>query len=284
MNCKSQVFNYIITIHNKEDILLRVLEGVAECCSEKSQIIPVLDGCTDRSEEIVDEFTAASGLNVKKVITPDVYELRAINAGMDCVPEGFIMTIQDDVILQEPELENKVIELCAEVGPSIGLISPRHGVNVRRTPVLRQLRKSGLLPLIDEFDRIARPEEAFGTAEQVDYGQLTYRMVAGGSPMIFPEKLWRRVGQMDEIMVPFMWFDHEYNLRALRAGFRNVVFPLHFLSQEDWGTSRQKAKDRNWKMWFDGIVLRNRRYLWKKYGQFIDSYLREQGKRRWSLI
>ena len=278
------MFNYIITIHNKEDLLPRVLEGIAACCSKQSKIIPVLDGCTDHSEAIVDEFIATCGLNVEKVITPDVYEIRALNAGMARVTEGFIMTIQDDLILQEPELEQKVIALCAEVGPTIGMISPRHGANVRRTPFLRQLRQSGMVPLIDEYERVARPEEAQALSERMDYGQVVYRMVAGGSPMIIPESVWQTIGRMDDAMAPLMWHDHEYNLRALQAGFRNVVFPLHFKSDIDWGTMRQKAKNNSWVSMVNEWTLSNRRYVWKKHGQFILSYLQKQGKPTWAWM
>ncbi|MBX3052996.1 MAG: glycosyltransferase [Caldilineaceae bacterium] len=278
------MFNYIITIHNKQDLLPRVLEGVALCCSKQSKIIPVLDGCTDHSEEIVDEFIATSGLNVEKVITPDVYELHAINAGMACVTEGFIMTIQDDVVMQEPELEQKISALCDEVGPTIGVISPRHGTNVRRVPFLRQLRNSGLVPLIDEYERVTRPEEAPVMGERVDYGHVSYRMVAGGSPMIFPERVWKSIGRMDESMAPLMWFDHEYNLRSLQAGYRNAVFPLSFESEIDWGTMRQKTKSDAWISMVRGWTLSNRRYVWKKHGRFIDSYLQEQGKPTWAWM
>lgn len=272
------MFNYIITIHNKQDLLPRVLEGIAACCSKRSKIIPVLDGCTDNSEAIVDEFITTSELNVEKVITPDVYELRAINAGMTRVDHGFIMTIQDDVILQDPELEQKVSALCAETGPTIGVISLRHGANVRRSSLLRQLRQSGLVSLIEEFERVTRPEEAPTMGERVEYGQVVYRMVAGGSPMIFPERVWRSIGRMDEAMAPLMWNDHEYNLRALQAGFRNVVFPLHFESDVTWGTMRQKAKNNVFVSMVNGWALSNRRFIWKKYGRFINFYIKQRGK------
>jgi glycosyltransferase involved in cell wall biosynthesis len=275
------MFNYIITIHNKQDLLPRVLEGIAGCCSKQSKIIPVLDGCTDGSEAIVDQFIAASGLNVEKVMTPDVYEHCAINAGMARVTEGFIMTIQDDVILQEPELEQKVTALCAEVGPTVGVISPRHGANVRRTPFLRQLRHYGFVPLIDEYERVTRPEEAGTMGERVEYGQVVYRMVAGGSPMIFPERVWKSIRRMDEAMAPLNWADHEYNLRALQAGFRNAVFPLHFESDVSWGTMRQKAKDDAWVSMVNRWTLSNRRYVWKKHGRFINLYNKQQGKPAW---
>lgn len=279
------MFNYIITIHDKQDLLPRVLEGVAVCCSKDSRIIPVLDGCSDRSEAIVDEFMATSGLNVEKVITPNVFELRALNAGMARVAEGFVMTIQDDVILQEPGLEKKVENLYAETGPSLGVISPRHGVNICRMALLPQFRRSGLVRLMDIYDRVCRPEEAWEQSVRVEYGQLVYRMAAGGSPMIIPESVWRTIGTFDDVMAPHMWHDIEYSLRSLRSGFKNAVFPLHFESQEEWGTMRQNSKaDPKWDTELRRISLKNMRYVWKKHGAAIAMYHSLQGRPPWSVL
>ena len=52
----SHTFNYIVPIFNKEDVLPLTLEGIENCSSSDSKIILVVDGCTDRSEQIVDEF------------------------------------------------------------------------------------------------------------------------------------------------------------------------------------------------------------------------------------
>jgi GT2 family glycosyltransferase len=278
------MFNYIITIHNKQDLLLRVLRGIEASCSRQSRIIPVLDGCTDRSEALVNEFIASTSLSVEKVITPDVYELRAINAGMARVTEGFVLTIQDDVILQEPELEQKVTALCANAGPSIGVISPRHGVNIRRMPLLRQFKRSGVVPLMDICDRVCRPEEAWAQSERLEYGQLIYRMAAVGSPMIIPEPVWRALGRFDEEMFSLMWFDIEYNLRALRAGFKNAVYPLRFESNDDWGTMRVKATDREWRRMVQKWSLENMRYVWKKHGAAIAAYHSMQGRPPWTFV
>ena len=279
------MFNYIITIHNKQDLLSRVLEGIAACCSKHSKIIPVLDGCTDSSEFIVDEFTNHSGLNVEKVITPNIFEIRALNAGIERVKSGFIMTIQDDVILQEPALEEKVERLFFDTDPTLGIISPRHGVNIRRMSLLPQFRKSGFIRLMDIYDRVCRPEEAWEQSVRVEYGQLIYRMAAGGSPMIIPELVWKSIGSFDDALAPHMWHDIEYNLRSLRAGFKNAVYPLHFESKEEWGTMRQNSKTNpKWNSDLRRVSLRNMRYVWKKHGTAIAMYHSLQGRPSWMFL
>ena len=49
-------FNYIITVHNREDLIEKVLTSILLCSGQNSHIYAVLDGCTDRSEAIIDEL------------------------------------------------------------------------------------------------------------------------------------------------------------------------------------------------------------------------------------
>ena len=48
--------HYIITIHNKQDLIRNVLDGIVNSTKDsdyKVNIVCVLDGCTDNSESII---------------------------------------------------------------------------------------------------------------------------------------------------------------------------------------------------------------------------------------
>ncbi len=47
-------FNYIVTIHNKEDLIEQVVNGILIAAGENSHIYLVLDGCTDGTEAVID--------------------------------------------------------------------------------------------------------------------------------------------------------------------------------------------------------------------------------------
>ena len=93
--------------------------------------------------------------------------------------------------------------------------------------------------------------------------------------MIIPERVWKRLGGMAPGLAPLMWGDHEYNLRALRGGFQNVIYPLRYRSDVEWGTTRVKARDSEWTRKFNLWALQNRRYVWRMHGPFIRKYLKE---------
>ncbi|MGN6195289.1 MAG: hypothetical protein ACTHOB_10145, partial [Ginsengibacter sp.] len=77
------IFNYIITIHNKEDLIEDVLNSVIKCCNANSFIYPVLDGCTDKSEEIVDQIIRENrNISINKIKVNDVHEIMSINEAL----------------------------------------------------------------------------------------------------------------------------------------------------------------------------------------------------------
>jgi glycosyltransferase involved in cell wall biosynthesis len=81
-------FNYIVTIHNKEELLDQVLAGVAQCAGTDARIILVLDGCTDASESIARGFAVSSPIETRVVLAPDVHEIKSINVGLRQAKSG----------------------------------------------------------------------------------------------------------------------------------------------------------------------------------------------------
>ena len=109
---ESPRFNYIITIHNKQDLIRDVLICVLMCCRDNSHIYPVLDGCTDQTEEIIDEIiTTFSHIPITKVYMSNVHEILSINAGLRAANQegdGYNIILQDDVMLRDFMWETKV--------------------------------------------------------------------------------------------------------------------------------------------------------------------------------
>ena len=66
---QSPKFNYIITIHNKEDMIEQVMMCVLMCCRDNSHIYPVLDGCTDRTEDISNRMNNGFQIQTPGVLT-----------------------------------------------------------------------------------------------------------------------------------------------------------------------------------------------------------------------
>jgi glycosyltransferase involved in cell wall biosynthesis len=229
-------FNYIITIHNKEDLIERVIMSVLMCCRDNSHVYPVIDGCTDRTEEIIDRIIADySGVPITKVHAADVHEILSINAGLQAADQegdGFNIILQDDVILADFKFEQKVAALYRWAGPRLGMVSFRFGANFKPDAAT----SGDAVPYCDYV------ENAYGHgiegAEVLLPGHFSYRSAVIKSPVCIPTALVRSLGMLEERLAPYCHDDLEFSLRAMKAGYRNGVFALRFFSDVKWGGTR----------------------------------------------
>ncbi|MDD2757954.1 MAG: glycosyltransferase [Patescibacteria group bacterium] len=268
-------FNYIITIHNKEELIGKVLEGVLACCKENSYIYPVFDRPTDDTEKIIDEIIQKNPqVPITKVLTPDVHELRKINAGLRAASQnepGCNIIVQDDVIIKDYDLENLVFKIYNHFGYSnIGYLGFRHGVNIylKDRPEICEYFRSRK-PVIEERNII---ESAYGTGMSpipLSPHEMIERMVAIGSPQCLSCEVVNKIGIMDEQLAPVGWSCHDISLRCLEAGLRNYVFALKFQSEVEWGTMHNKTTGTPG---LEAIYARNVHYLYKKHEIFLGQF------------
>ena len=270
-------FNYLITIHNKEELLQQVLEGAAACAGPGARIIPVLDGCTDASEAIAQRFASTCGIDTRIVIAPDVHEILSINRGLEYARDGYCVILQDDVILQEPDLEAKVQALCEQHRRRIGYISFRMAVDLRLTPFYKRARMatrigaSGLAPSVEETRYVAGPAEHLDVP-RVPFEQFVPRMAGIKSPVCLTPELRALEPRLDEDLAPYCYDDVDLSLRALRHGLTNGLFAVRCRSDVEWGGTR---KDPLFSASFGyRIRCRNRALIWRKHGRLITELLR----------
>lgn len=243
-------FNYIITIHNKEELIAKVITGVLLCARDGSHVYPVLDGCTDRTEEIIDGIVENfEGVPVTKVHVNDVHELLSINAGLRAAShegEGYNIVLQDDVILADFMLESKIESIYRDVGPSLGYVSLRLGANFKNDAHT----SADPVPYCDYVENVFGHD--LEEAVKIRPGQIAFRTVPIKSPVCLPFELVRKVGLYNEELAPYGHDDPEFALRCISQGYRNAVLPLRFYSDVTWGGTRKKPHPE-----LNAIVARN---------------------------
>jgi glycosyltransferase involved in cell wall biosynthesis len=231
------VFNYIITIHNKEDLIEDVLNAVIKCCNVNSFIYPVLDGCTDRSEEIIDKvIKETSSVKIIKINTPDVHETKSINAGLlnsDQSAHGYNVILQDDVIINDFKIEEKIEHLYNWSKKPLGMISFRMAANFKEN-WLTNKESAPFKNFVENIYGHGAPENKL-----ILPGQFNYRAFPFKSPICIPCEIVNRFGFFEEKLSPHTYDDLEYSLRLIKAGFRNGVFAVQFRSEKEWGGTRR---------------------------------------------
>lgn len=258
-------FNYIVTIHDKEDLIERVIMGILMCAGENSHLYLVLDGCTDGTERVVDrlmdEFT---GLPITKLSAPDVHEILSLNIALRQVPQdgdGYNILVQDDIILADRNFEKQVCAVNDQFGDRIGVLSFRHGINVSCDSSLNEVRDEDVIETSYGHGMCARP---------LLPGFAVERMVCMRSPQCISFATIRRVGLLDEKYAPYTYDDHDYGLRCLKAGLVNVVYSVKVRSRVEWGGMRRKPQPG-----VGAIMKRNRRYVYEDHRDFILTLRRE---------
>jgi len=231
-------FNYIITIHDKEYLIRDVMLSVLHVAGENSHIYPVLDGCSDLSESIIDDIIKLYPKNkITKLFADDVHELKSINIGLNSSHqegEGYNIILQDDVVLLDPEWEKKVIHLYHNF-PQLGIVSFRHGGNISRELLLEQ---STLDPVVDYIQSECGHYPQLRPILKIGY--FIFKEVAIKSPICIPFKIIRELHTPDEVYSP--WDDTAYCYKVSAAGYANGVYALNFVSEVFWGTTRNKSQ------------------------------------------
>ena len=262
----TQLFNYIIPIFNKEDVLPHTLQGIDRCASREACIYTIIDGCTDKSEQVVDEFIARTRRNVVKIHMPNVHMLRSVNAALSRVQKGFTVVTQDDIILEDPDMEAKICQLYERMGERLGVISMRLAANVAPTSLKGRLQMRTLRPMITEVDFIKNRNDSQPYITATDESFYP-RMGAINGPNVIPWSVRRAIGIFDETLAPYGYDDPEYGLRAMKCGFINGLFPLRYRSDEEWGGTRRNKK---FAVQARRIHCRNRQYIWCKHKEYIE--------------
>jgi glycosyltransferase involved in cell wall biosynthesis len=252
-------FNYIVTIHNKEDLIDRVITGILFCAGDNSHIYLVLDGCTDGTERVVDGLIENyAGLPITKLYAPDVHEILSLNIALRHTPQdgdGYNILVQDDVIIADRNFEKKVLAVNAHFGARVGVLSFRHGIN---------LAIAESVPSIEEIDLI---ESSYGYGlcdKPLLPGFAVERMICLRSPQCISFSTVREVGFLNEKYAPYTFDDHDYGLRCLQAGLVNVVYSVPVRSRVEWGGMRRKPQPG-----VAAIMKRNRAYVYQDHENFI---------------
>jgi len=251
-------FNYIVTIHNKQNLIRGVILGILNLAGPNSHIYLILDGFNPSSESIVDELIKSHPtIKMHKLFANKVYELKAINIGLNMsykTGAQYNIILQDDIILSDKNLEKKCITLYLDF-PQLGIVSFRHGANLSRD--LYYDEHSSTFPLTDyiqnQCGHYPNPRQTLKT------GFFTFKEVAIKGPICIPSKIITEMGIPDERYAP--WDDMAYCYHVSNAGYSNGVLAISFLSDESWAATKIKKQNLN----SEQVMIENIKLLRSQY-------------------
>lgn len=235
----------ILTVHDKEFLLARVVEGIVQNASPLvRELIVVFDGCNDDSEKVFDETVASCSrlpFEVVKISTPDIWETRANNVALKQSRCDSSIIIQDDMIITEPDFDARLLkpinafeDVFAVTGrtahndiivdgdlafsDAIGRDNPS-GKNYSK--ISKKVRK------ILRF-RSAPVRDVFGIRDVVNRG-----------PLLLSNERLEALNYLDDSFAPLDLDDHDLCFRAFKQrGWVCGAYPVGYLSDLEWGGTR----------------------------------------------
>lgn len=277
LNKMNATSHYIVTIHNKEDLISNVLKGIENATKDSLfniNIICVLDGCVDNSERIIDETfkSFSSKYKLHKIYENDVHELLSLNSAIkyletiETSKEDLIFFLQDDVVLEDVNVNEQIDYLYKKID-KLGYISFRCGLAT-------DLDANGIL-----FEHSFLESEC-GHWKQLNLNhfqefknkQLGFCEIVIKSPTCIKKSILDEVGMFDEKLAPFGHDDLDLCIRLNQKGYKNAIYGITFKSMLDWGGTRSpKDPNKEYNKKYTEIVYRNKQYLSVKHLNYYQS-------------
>jgi len=215
-----------MSIFNQESLIERVLYGIFRNTTTPFNLILVFDGCTDRTEpramKYIEKHRPENLKEIKVTHAPNVYETRANNIGFKMVEEDYMITLQDDMVINE-------------LGWEIRLTYPLRvfddvlAVGSRMAQDIKSIGQDGH-NYINVVSRETKnhPRDLFAVRDVINRG-----------PVAFSMKHLRSMGYFNENYAPSDLDDADLCLRAWRDKKLKVgAYWIDYISKFEWGKAR----------------------------------------------
>ena len=235
----------VLTIHNKQDVIKKVIKGIYNNTSEPYELIIVFDGCTDNSEKIVKKFFTGyfkKKIKVTYLYADNIYETKANNIGLKACSGDLVTIIQDDIVINEKEWNlnlakpfekyNDVFSVTAHTSHNLEYVPPKDE------------------EIYGEYYMLKFPDPVgFRTHKQEPSRSLFHiRLTSNRGPLMINHESLVKLNYLDEIFSPQTWDDHDLNIRArINLGLVTGYYPISFISDLRWGSTRDNnGKEKEW--------------------------------------
>jgi len=242
----------IVTVHQKERHIGLVIDGIVRNTTSPFELVVVYDGCTDRSEAVVNAVLSQGRGMMRRltvVHTPDVNEVRANNAGMRAAGGRYLILVQDDMQVLERGWERRLLHPMRRWDDVFAVSSgkahsfsctppPRQGVNYTCT--------------------VAAERDVFRIRDAVNRGPLALRA-----------DVMRRLGYLDEAYAPIYFDDMDLCVRAYQQlGYKAGVYKITFRNLPATVGGNKHAKLSTGGTWLDS-ANKNRVLFWRRYQAYF---------------
>lgn len=255
-----------LTIHDKDFLLRDCLERIKKNTTGTYEIIAVLDGCKDRSEEILDEFIIQNPeIKILKLIADNVFETKANNIAAKNSSGEYIAIIQDDMLINEPGWNIRMLEPFKKFNDVFSVTS-RTSHNWEINNASQHLNLEILPPGIwsdilihtDHADKNNTPRDVFAIRDSSNRG-----------PLLINHQDFEKLGYFDECFYPQDMDDHDLHYRAKKElGKITGLYWIDYISDNLWGGTRENGVTKQWML---DSNHKNQKIIYNRHQELLKS-------------
>ena len=263
----------ILTVHNKEKTISRILNNLVDSLSKNTQkIIIILDGCTDNTHLLVTRFieNKNSKLDYKLIFTDDIWETKANNVGLRMVQTKYATIVQDDMLIMQKNWDAtllnyfKKFKLFAISGRASHNFSFRNNqfkvenISGREYPISNN---NFFGKVIGKLVSIFRPFWIYNL-----FKFFAIRLVANRGPLVIDMQIAKQLNCFDESFAPFELDDVDLCCRAFKAfGLMSATNPIFY-----YELNGSKKNNFSSKLESEKSILKNSKILIKRHSDLAN--------------
>ncbi len=247
----------VLSIFNQEKLIERVLYGIFKNTTTPFNLIIIFDGCTDRTEARALRYIKRFKPTLLKDLIIDhaanVFETRANNIGFKKAKEEYLITLQDDMVINEFGWEKRLTFPLRKFDDVIA-VSSRIAQDLRKTNEFNDqeifINKTG-----KEFGNL--PRNIFAVRDTINRG-----------PIAFNVRHLSSINYLNDKYAPSDLDDADLCMRAWREKkLRCGAYWIDYISRLEWGKTRSNDSV----MQTGGTIRKNIKNIENDHREYIDS-------------
>ena len=262
----------ILTVHNKEKTIKRILKNLFKNTSKVSaKIIIILDGCTDKTYKKVNEFILnnSSFYKIQIIYADDIWETKANNLGLREVTTEYATIIQDDMLIKQKNWDKTLINYFKKY--DLFAVSGRAAHDFRfvngKLEVINIFGREYPLSSNNFFGRfVARVLRVFKFYWIYKYFNLfSKRLIVNRGPLMLKMSKAKDLDFFDEQFAPFELDDIDLCCRAFKKfGLLSGANPIYYVELN--GSKKNNLISQNMSK---KCILKNSKILFKRHNDLV---------------
>jgi len=259
----------ILTIHNKGFLLPKTLTAIRDLTVwNKTDIVFVLDGCTDNSEDLVKSFCGETPFIKTSIVFMDnVYETKSNNAGAKRSNADYLIFLQDDVLIKEYGWNERLLMPFINFD-DVYAVSGNCAHNWEYNVNTQGVNADGWGDIMNHRDHAKNnntPRNIFAIRDSVNR-----------APLAIDRIIFNMIGGFDEDAIDKQDMDDaDFNYRVHKSfpKYACGFFGIDFICESNWGGTRD-AKGRT-KQWSLDCQKKNSEMVYQRHKDIIHDHRKE---------